>query len=244
MSDYSTFAYGKVHYPLAASSSGSTLLLDADPALFYLLEFYSSVLNTHLGTRLLAEAASANAGRIQAAVAETIPLNPEAFLTSENFNFPLLCAYRLSSKYEYVGQSKLTVDKIEVSYVLPALTGGAAERLTPILYAVASVLDNRTERGFDPAYTPSGGDAGDPVWTAAGVARAEIKSVSYGGYALTEKLFFPSLTLSLELQQVSKQSLPEDMSSFTGADASVSLAATATEDELEDFVDFAADATP
>lgn len=244
MTDFSSFEYGRTYFPLAASASGSTLLQDADPAIFYLLEFYASVLNTHMGERFLAEAASASAGRITSAVAETIPLNPETFLTSENFSFPLLCAARLSSRFVYQGQQKFAVSRVKVDYVLPPLTGGAAELLTPILHAVAAIIDNRTERGFDPSYTPTDGSAGDLAFATAGVARAKVIEVSYGDYALTEKLAFPCVTLFVELHEESRLSVPADMDEFVGGDVTVSLAATDTEEEYENFVDFAAEADP
>ena len=51
------------------SSTANTLLRDADPAVYYALEFFAQVIRTHIGTRLLAEATAAE-GYIVAAVGE------------------------------------------------------------------------------------------------------------------------------------------------------------------------------
>jgi hypothetical protein len=231
-----------VTFPLPAQgagigASGSSLLRDADPAIFYALEFYAAILRRHVGPRLLAEAGAVGASEITEAVAETIPLNPEVFLTEHQVGFPLLCAYRKASSFKYIGQRKCAVDTIEVAYVLPPLTGGYAERLTPVLYAVAACIDNRTERGMDPAYTPSGGDAGGLVWTLAGVSRAEVKAVSYGGYSPTEKLFFPAVMLTLELQQMS-DAATSDLDSFGGTTVHIDVPETDTTEEYQDLVEF------
>lgn len=243
MTDYQNFSYGGTHYPLASSSEW-TLLKDADPALFYMLEFYAAVLRTHLEPRFLAETAAAGATKLTSIVAETVPLNPEAYLTAEQFRFPLLCAYRQRTNFDYEGQSKVAIDTFEVSYVLPPLTPGAAERLSPILYAASSVLDNRTERGFDPAYKPTDADnLGDPVWEIAGVARAEVKSVKYGGFGLTEKLFFPAVMLTVELQSISKLDDSTTFLPFTRADVQVDLPVP-NETTLEKVVEFQVDVEP
>lgn len=238
MTDYASFSHGAVQFPLPAQ--GSSLLKDADPAIFYLLEFYASVLKTHLEARFLAEAAATGTTDISAIVAETLPVNPDPYLTEEHIRFPLLCAYRDSSKYDYKGQKKLSVDTIEVSYVLPPLTAGYAERLMPILYAVAACLDNRTERAMDPTYQPTGASTyGYPVWELAGVARAEVKSVKYGAYAPTQKLLFPAVMLKVELQALSDL-VQGDFQMFGGADAQIDFPATDTDAELDGVVQFTA----
>jgi len=242
LADYESFVHGAVTLPLPAQglglgSAGATLLRDADPAIYYLLEFYAAVITKHVGPRLLSEAAACGADDIEVAVAESIPLNPEVFLTEEHIRFPMLCASRTGTKYMYVGQRKQAVDTIEVSYVLPALTGGLAERLVPILYAVAACLDNRTERGMDPAYAE-----GARVWEIAGVARAEITSASYGGYAPTDRLYFPAVKLVVELRQNSDVATG-DFELFQTAHVHVDVPETATTEEYLDAVEFLAPPT-
>ncbi len=246
MTDYAGLKHGAVQYPLPTGGSGNggpgaSLLRDADPAVFYLLEFYKSVLQTHLGARLLAEASSSGAEQIELAVAETLPLNPEQYLVEHQIKFPLLAAYRKSTKFEDIGGQKHSVDEIEVAYVLPPLQAGEAERLLPILKAVVSVLDNRTEQGMDPAYTPSaslGAAAGDLVWELAGVASANVKSATYGGYTPAESLFFPAVILTVELKERSDVAVTE-FEDLSGANVSIDLEDPVQETTVADFVQIA-----
>lgn len=212
-------------YPLQTNGS-NTLLRDADPAIFYALEFYKQCIETHVGDRLLQEASEAGADMIAAAVAETLPLNPEPFLTEEHIKFPLLAVYRKSSTFRYVGQRKLSVDEMDIAYVLPPMEAGEAERLLPILKAVMAVIDSRTEQGFDPAYTPTTptGTAGEVVWKAdrAGLARVEVTGVSYGGYTPTPDLYFPAVVLSAKYEERHDYVMSE-LQVTTGVDATLDL---------------------
>lgn len=247
MTDYASFKYGAVQFPLPVGDGiggvGASLLRDADPALFYLLEFYAAVIRRHVGGRLLAEVAAGSIEQITKAVAETLPLNPEHFLVENQLNFPLLAAYRKGSKFQDIGGQKHSVDELDVSYVLPPLQAGEAERLLPILKAVASILDNRTEQGMDPLYTPTGSTAGALVWGLAGVTSAEVKGVTYGGYSPTDELFFPAVVLHVELKERSDVAVTE-FESFNGADVSLDLEDPVQETVITDFVQFATGPAP
>lgn len=226
MTDFASFKHGGVTYPLPAEDSGiggtgASLLRDCDPAIFYALEFYRSVLGTHIGTRLVAEALAAGHEKILSAVAETLPVNPEPYLTSEHIRFPLLSLYRKSSTFRIIGQRKFSTHTMELAYVLPPMTAAEAEKLLPILHAVEVLLDNRTEQGFDPGYTPSTptGTAGEGPWGAAraGVSRVGITASTTGAYTPTADLFFPAVVISLEMEELSEAVLSE-LQTFSGAD--------------------------
>lgn len=250
MTDYASFQVGATQYPLPTNGTGiggfgASLLRDADPAVFYLLEFYASVLRTHVGPRLIAEAASGGMEQITTAVAETLPFNPEPFLTEQHVGFPLLAAYRKSSKFEDIGGQKHSVDEIEVAYILPPLQAGEAERLLPILKAVAGCIDNRTEQGMDPAYTPTAptGSAGDLVWERAGVTSAGVKSVSYGGYGPTETLYFPAVILTVEVKERS-QVVVTEFGLHNGETTSIDIFDPVQETTVSDVVQVSTYAAP
>lgn len=225
MTDFASFRHGGTTFPLDPASTNS-FLRDADPAVFYALEFYASVLETHLSARLLAEAAAASASHITSVVAETLPLNPEPFLTEEHIRFPLLAIYRKGSTFRDAGTRKVSVDTLEVSYVLPPMRAGEAERVLPGLKAVAAILDNRTEQGFDPSYTPSepAGTAGELVWslTRAGVTRVGITAVQYGGYTPTPDLYFPAVVMTLVAEERS-EAIVTELETYAGSDAAIDL---------------------
>src|SRR4051812_49159533 len=114
MSDYQGFLHGNVEYPLDLSATTTySLLRDADPCVYYALEFFASVITTHLGARLLEEATAVGMTRITAAVAETIPLDPDPYLAEGHYRFPLLAVYRKQRTYEFVGNRKRSVDHME-----------------------------------------------------------------------------------------------------------------------------------
>lgn len=211
MSDYSGFKVGGATYPLSAAGTGpggrgASLLRDADPTLFYLLEYCKSVLETHLGPRFMAEVIAGGASQIDRVVAETLPLDPDPYIVEEHIRFPLLAAYRKGSKFERIGVYRVSIDEIEVSYVLPPLQAGEAERLMPALKAVASILDNRIHQGSDPAFLPTTplGSEGEIFWKRAGVIGISVESASYGRYAPTESLHFPCVVLTLQVHERSE----------------------------------------
>lgn len=236
MTDYASFKHGGVTYPLPASGSGiggagASLLRDADPAIFYALQFFASVLDTHVGTRLVAAALAAGQERITSAVAETLPLNPEPFLTSEHIRFPLLALYRKSTAFRYIGTRKIHTYQMELAYVLPPMLASEAEQLLPILHAVEVVLDQRCEQGFDPSYTPStpAGTAGETVWSAdrAGLVKVGITGSTTGAYTPTADLFFPAVVMTLEMEERSMPVLSE-LDTFAGADITEDVVALDT----------------
>lgn len=245
MTDFASFRHGGTTFPLDPASTRS-LLRDADPGIFYALEYYASIIETHIGARLLAEAGAAEATHITSAVAETLPLNPEPFLTEDHLRFPLLAVYRKGSTYRDAGTRKVSVDALEVVYVLPPLKVSEAERVLPILKAVAAVIDNRTEQGFDPSYTPSEptGTAGELVWALdrAGVTRIGITSVSYGGYAPTPDLYFPAVVMSLTAEERS-EAIVTELDEYTGADAAIDLT-DSNNDQIVDFVEIESQPPP
>lgn len=222
VADYSSFKYGTTNYPLS-TGTGATLLRDADSALYFLIDYYAAVIARHIGPRLMAEAASGNIDAIRVPVAETLPLNPEPFLTEGHIKFPLLAAYRKNVKTQDIGGQKHAVSELDVAYILPPLQYGEAERLMPILYSVYAVLDNRTEQGMDPLYTPEGGAAGDNVWETAGVATVEVKNASFGSYAGIDGLPYPSVLLHVELKEKSDIDTSE-LDTFAGESFTIDVA--------------------
>lgn len=222
-----TFEYGTVNFPLDADSANS-LLRDADPAVYYALELFASVINTHIGARLVAEAQAAGATDITSAVAEAVPVNPEQFLTEEHFKFPLLTLHRESTTFKYVTQKRLAIHKLKCAYVLPPLRAAQAERLLPVLHAVSLVLDQKCADGRDDEYTPSLplGSPGEFVWTKsrAGVAKAVVTDASTGAFGLSSDLFFPAVMLSVEMWDLSGVDANDGtFDVFEGADGTINL---------------------
>ncbi len=230
MTDFASFGRGGASFPLGTSSSYS-LLRDADPAIFFALEYYAAVLETHLGDRLVEATAAAGAGQIASAVAEVMPCNPEPWLQDKHVKFPLLSLYRKGTTYRYIGSRKVSVQDMELAYVLPPMRASEAEQVLPILHAVEAVIDHCTEQGFDPSYTPSSpaGSAGEVVWSAsrAGLVRVEVMGSTEGAYTPAADLYFPAIIIALQMQERADPLLSE-LETFAGADVIEDLVAEGT----------------
>lgn len=206
MADYGDFQLGAVLYPLD-ETTGDSLLADADPATFYLLEFAAAMLTKHLEPRLLAQKTAAGASHVTAAVAYTLPWNPETYLREQHVKFPLLAAHRKSSTYdERTMVYPRATSLFEVVYVLPPMRSAEAEHLVPALRAAEAILVQRFIQGWDPDHAPTGGNAGDKVWTThAGIERVRPLSATFGSYQATEQLAFPCVVLEVEVRELFKQ---------------------------------------
>ena len=235
MSDGGTFNYGGLTFPLVVDGS-NTLLQDADPVVFWALQFYASVLTTHMGARLMLEASGSKAP-ITAPVAYTTPLDPVPWLLEEHFQFPLLALYRISGKNSYrtVNWSHQTT-KLGIAYVLPPLTAGQAEAIAPILSTIPLIIANRTEQGFDPAF-----QSGAKVWSGAFAGLEDIAAPVEGTFGMfpgLNDLAFPAWTGTITVNE--RQMRETDFSKLVAVDAAIDLP-TAGQTTIADFVDFKTD---
>lgn len=195
---YGEFRQGAVSFPLTQDLSNS-LLRDADPALYYTLAFFKSVIETHVGPRLVAQAQQNGVRAIDKAINYFLPMDPGKHLQDTQVKFPLLAVWRKSSRFEVAAQSYMRrVGRWGVAYVLPPLSAGDAERILPVLSAVEAVLLNRIENIGDPAFMS---DAN--VWALAGVEEVELISAQYGSWTLQERtnLDFPAWIAELEVKE-------------------------------------------
>src|SRR5690348_12262480 len=141
MADYGSFAQGGAQFPLTDATSNS-LLRDCDPALYYTLDFFQSVLRTHLEARFLAECANVPsilvANRPPSGIVQTAaPYDPAPYLTQFQAGFPLLAVYRSKSVFKWKTQAFMdTVGAWYVEYVLPPMTAGQMDRISPILRGI------------------------------------------------------------------------------------------------------------
>ena len=228
MTDNAKIQRSAVVLPLVAGSSNS-LLQDADPALFYLLDFLRSVLETYLGPRMAAACAAANLTQvsgqvISGAVAQAFPYDPGPWLLENHFDFPLLAVWRQKE----VTSSRTTtwrhsVDTLGCSYILPPMSAEQAEQVLPILRAVGDVIDNRMWEARDPAYAPPGGNLDDPYSDVpyANLEYGILKSVSYGTWSGTGNLVFHAWLGSLEVAEREHKAPGTFGSTFTGADVTL-----------------------
>ena len=207
--EYGAFKIGKVRYPLPlAADTGKSFLADADPAVYHLLEYYEAMITQHMGDRI-EEAFSETSLAGMSPVMGTCPYSPDYFMTQTQFKFPLLCVYRVRETLEEertVSFSVMNVATFHVDYILPPLTAADMERLNPILASVVRILHNRSEQGFDPEYTPPGGNEGDSVLAAGGIERLMWVNAAYGGWDRGEELPWQGVRCEVQVREILGQS--------------------------------------
>lgn len=213
------FQHGATVFPLPSATTNG-LLKDADPALFYVLDFYTTILNAHLSTRLAAEATLIGYTGITAAVKTSLPYHPGPFLTESQTAFPVLAVYRKSETHtERTLSWRMTNAQWAVSYVLPPLNAMQAERLAPALNAAKVIIENRTEIGFDPNWT-SGANVFRSSY--ANLEGIDVTGSQFELWDLGQQLPFHALTISLSVRE---RQMPASgaFESMAGIDTSFAL---------------------
>lgn len=237
MAEQATFTQGGVTFPLPLGSvSGNTMLRDADPALYYALGYFASVLQTYIGPRLVADAAGILGGpnALKSAVAYQLPYDPQAYLQEQQLaQFPLLAVWRERGKFKWQSVARdSNEDTWKIVYVLPPLTSSQREKLGPILAAVPKVLLNRIENMRDPGYL-----AGAEVWKLAGVQEIALVDDSWGSYDLpSSNLVFPAWMGSLYVAE-RENPMPRAAAGgkWSGIDVEMDLAAGGAPLDTVDF---------
>ncbi len=211
------FRFANTDYPLQAQAAGADLLPVCDPTVAKLLDFFSSVLTTHIGAAL--SGASAGVAPIAATVGAAIPMNPsEVSKVEQLFNgSPLLAVWRRSStKTDHTGNWRRSVWRFGAAYILPPLSAGQATKLYPILNAVDQILTQRVHQGFDPSYNNGERVFDDAEISGCLVIASEIGRWDTVGDSIDFHGWFGDL-------QVSEQEMPTtlDLPPFTGTDGQI-----------------------
>ena len=230
------FKAGGTLSPLASSLSNS-LLKDADPVIYYLLQYYAGVINLHMGARWNAEAAAA--GRSDLANLTTghkVPFDPIPYLQENQFKFPLLAAYRKNERYEWFTTTWYRITStVEILWIMPPMSTGQMERMSAFRAHVARTLVDRTAMGFDTNF-----NSGEQVWHEAGLDKIGIKAANFGNIPTDTGLVFPTILLECELVE-RRMPAPEPGSNYvnlTGIDGYISSASdVAVIDPLDFEVD-------
>jgi hypothetical protein len=182
VADYGAFQVGAAAEPIT-NSLANKLLLDADPALYHALSFFTYLINTYPGPRLVALAPGAglldNTGAaISAAVMQAYPWAPQPQQMGNQFKYPLLCVYRRTGMTgRFTASWEHDRGLFDLLYILPTLTPAQMLLVAPILRQVEATIRKKTTQGYDPGYTPPGGSLGGQVW---GVAAAGVERVGFG----------------------------------------------------------------
>lgn len=239
MADYTHFQWGGVTFPMGTSLANPSrpLLRDADPALYWALQYWQAMIIQYMGARLIAEVGFMTGLPIASAVLDTAHFDPTPYLLDHpEFKFPLLAAYRVEDTF---GQRTVTWENTtsqwEVTYVLPRLHWAGARRFIPFLHAVTVCLDNRTTQGFDASYLN-----GAQVW-GAGYANLEsigFTSARYGRFDDADGVAYYSVSMRATVKE-RVMPVSGDLSTFAGAASTLDIRDAETASTLEDAIDMA-----
>ncbi len=212
------YKHGGVEYPLVAETTNA-LLADADPAIYYALRLFESVLNDYVGPRLLAQAALEGLN-LPSAVEKTIHFEPTPFLLSDQLTFPLLCLYR--SEEGWTEQNKSFNSDLSVwewAYVLPPMTPRQIEQLHPILRSVAVTISAFAMQSYDPGY-----EEGTTLRELSGIQKMTAGRVRYGSFEAAEGVgkWWRAVTGQLLVQE-RDDIVVEAFEKFEGANFDVDL---------------------
>lgn len=241
----STFQVGGVVFPLT-NTSGNDLVVDADPAIYAVLQFYKYCINTYIGARWLTQATKANIldakdQLITSPVEQLVPYSPADYLLESQFRFPMLSADRLNEKYEkkFTDATRgwyAVSYTLEVMYMLPPLTAEQMYHLGGFRTLIPRILQDRTELGWDPNY-----QGGVPIFKNAGLDEIQMIDARYIGMENPKnvKTFFPAIIMNFEVKE-RKNYVNGSDPPFTGVDGTIDISDGYQPDNY-DMIDFKID---
>ena len=216
------FKVGGVEYPLAANSDD---LVTTDKAVYNILQFFKSVIITHMGDKFNIQATKANIldarnQLITEPIMQLVPYNPANFLEEVQYKFPLISAFRRDETYREETRVwfEVTYD-LDVMYMLPPLTAQQMYHLDMFRSHVRNILLNRLELGYDPDY-----NNGELVFQTAGIQ--EIKFVKSRYLDLENpkntKTFFPTILMTFQVKE-RKNEISGSFPELTGIDGEIDI---------------------
>ena len=238
-SGFGTFSVGGAVFPLVSPGT-NTALQDADPTLYYALDFWAAMLRQHMGARLLSVVSSlglswTNSTGAPDIVRQQYPYDVGPHLPELQGQMPLLACWRGAATYNKHTAGYYDDDcKISVAYIFPPLHASQAEQLIPFLRAAEAIIRNRTVQAWDPSYAPPGGSIGDQFDSAdfANVEEIGFLDGAHGSMPASGNLVFPMLIMHgfvIERDMAVDGQFP----AFSGGDITVDLIA----DDLTTFPD-------
>ncbi|MRG98213.1 hypothetical protein [Polyangium spumosum] len=238
MADYGEFKVGAVSYPVPASPvlPAKTVL---DPALATALDYFKAVLNLHLGAywdALVAQIGlSGLAGKL---VAEAVTYDPALYLQEAQYRFPLLALYRVRGdiRDKTVAWYRLKTEW-RLIFALPTLTAAQMLSMSPLLWSVLRVINDRTQQGYDPSY-----QNGALVFGDGGIASIAPDSYQFGHLVNPRTdLVFPTLEMSFQVEE--REQLNPGLLPLGGIDTTLSVSQGTPDDEVT-VVEVSQDFTP
>lgn len=215
------FSFDSATFPLA-TGTGNTVLADADPVSFKILQYFRGILQANLGARWVQEAAAAGLTHANLqniidgyVVADAICYPPGSTLKQTDYKFPLLSVYRNRENYAQMSTHHIVTESdFSIVWTLPPLNSPAQRnRIYPFLSAVSKTILFYAFSGSDPKY-----NNGELVWQEAGFAFALVEKAEIGSFLGQDgQTEFPSIKINFKVFE-KNQFVPDDYEALTGFD--------------------------
>ncbi len=198
MTLYSGFQVGNFVGPLTANTTNS-LTQDADPAIYYTLDYFKTMLQTYLAARFDSQMTAAGLTQhVGKAFTTALPYDPLPFLQSSGVQPPFLALFPEVDKPQELTRSWYEVEEQwQMLWVLPPMDSAQFAQLYSILRAAGKTIQDRLENTRDPAW-----QNGTPFAELAGLQEIRLNEVRYGSIERLEtNLFFPALSASFTAKE-------------------------------------------
>lgn len=228
MSDYGRFKFGGVSFPIAPTPFVEARVA-LDPFLSTAIAFFKAMLDTHLGQYFAAMVTATDVANMTSTiVGEAIAYDPSPYLTLSQYKFPLLALYRVEEETtDHTVAWYKSASTYTMLYILPPLTAAQANRITSILKGVRSVIIDRTNQGYDPAYM-----GGAEVWGDAGIMSIGVTKARYGTIPdLAANIYFPALELTFACEERENES--PGLDTLAGVDVEIDVSNGAPNDGVK-----------
>jgi hypothetical protein len=199
---FSAFKVGGVQFPL--TSDGYDLIVQADPAVYHILQFFKYCINNYLADKWLEQVIKINLQDAAGAVIgnpveQLIPYSPADYLTEVQYRFPFLSADRI--RETYIAKTREWYEVIyilEIVYALPPLTAEQMYQMNAFRVLVPRILQDRIEVGWDPGYR-----SGETILKTAGIEEIKMLDSRYFGLEnpANVRTFFPTIIMNFEVKE-------------------------------------------
>lgn len=218
MSQYAGFQVGAFVGPLTASTANS-LTQDADPAIYYTLDYLKTMLSLYLGDRFDAEMTRVGMAQYVGKISSTaLPFDPVPFLQSSGVKPPFLALFPQHDRpEERTRHWYQLVETWMLLWVLPAMDAAQFAQLYSLLRAAGKIIEDRIENTLDPSW-----QSGTPFGDLGGIAEIRLDEVGYGSIERVEtNLFFPTLSAVFTVKE--RRMATPNLENLAGVDVKIAV---------------------
>lgn len=218
MTQYSGFRVGNFVGPLTADTT-NPLLQDADPALYWTLDYFKSMIQTYLGARWDAQMTLVGLTQyVGKASTAALSFDPLPFLQVSGVQPPILALFPVKDRPAELTRAWYhVVQEWKLLWILPPMDAAQFNQLSSLLRAAGKILQDRIENTLDPSW-----QSGTPFAQLGGIEEIRMEEIGYGQVPdLSTNLFLPTLFATLQVKE--RRGVIDGIEDLEGASATVAV---------------------